>query len=304
MKLPYAKLALSIANQIAKLQNEGMVIADVALATHCLQHISYYRLSAYWLAFELPKGNAGPRFKAGTSFENVMALCEFDRKLRLLVLDAIERVEVAVRGSWAYQLAMLGDGHSYLDVVHYADQATFQKNHDKLEEEVKWSKDTFIVHYKAEYSGPKMPPVWMTAEILTFGQLSKWYRSLKLPKLRQLIADPFDLDEAIFVSLLHPLSVIRNFCAHHSRLWNRSLNVTFTLPKNRPVDLATALNRAELKKIYNSLAMLQYLLAKCEPPNNWAHRLTALIDTLPAGREAEIGFPTRWKDLKLWGGTQ
>ena len=93
-----------------------MTIGDHALAEHCLQHISYYRLSAYWLPFENPKGQAGPRFRPGTTFEDVMALYDFDRRLRLLVLDAIERIEVAVRGSWAYQLAMLGGAHSAMSM--------------------------------------------------------------------------------------------------------------------------------------------------------------------------------------------
>ena len=88
-KMPYTKPALTIAQQIAKLQGEGMAIVDPRLAQHCLQHISYYRLSAYWLFFEHPKGQAGPRFKPGTTFEEVVALYEFDRNLRLLVLDAV-----------------------------------------------------------------------------------------------------------------------------------------------------------------------------------------------------------------------
>ncbi len=304
MKQPYTKPALPIPDQIAKLTSEGMTIADYAAAEHCLQHISYYRLSAYWLPFEHPKTQVGPRFKLGTTFEEVMALYEFDRKLRLLVLDAVERVEVAVRGSWAYQLAMLGGSHGYVDVAHYESSATFYGNYSKLAAEVGRSKDTFIAHYKDTYAGPLMPPVWMTAELLTFGQLSQWYAALKEPKVRNSISKPFELDELIFVGLIHQLAVIRNICAHHSRLWNRSLNVKFTLPKKHPAVLSAALNRLAPNQIYNALATLQFLLSKAEPQNIWGSRLIELMATLPVRRETAMGFPPDWADWKLWGGNK
>lgn len=302
MKPPYAKPALPIADQINRLIAHGMTIADPALAEHCLQHISYYRLSAYWLPFEYPKGQAGPRFIPGTTFENVLELYEFDRKLRLLVLDAIERIEVAVRGSWAYQLAMLGGAFGYVDPAYYADPQKFGRNCSKLDREVSRSKDTFIRHYKTNYSGPARPPVWMAAELLSFGLLSQWYAALKEPKIRQSVADPFDIDERIFVTFVHQLAIVRNICAHHGRLWNRQLDVAYTLPRRQPVELAETVNRNLPKRIYNTVAMLHYLLTRAEPANDWGKRLKALIATLPAGRPAEMGFPADWLDRKLWGG--
>lgn len=301
---PYAKPALGIPDQINKLIARGMTIADRQLAEHCLHHISYYRLSAYWLPFEHPKGQAGPRCFPGITLEMVMALYDFDRKLRLLVLDAIARVEVAIRGSWAYQMAMLAGAHGYVDIVHYGDVNTFYQNYSRLAAEVGRSKDTFIVHYKRNYVGPPMPPVWMASEILSFGQLSQRYAALKEPKVRQTVADPFDLDETIFIPVVQQLATVRNTCAHHGRLWNKTLNVTLKLPKKQPVDLANALNRHANQKIYNTLAMLKFLLSKAEPANDWGQRLTALMETLPARREAEMGFPPDWADMNLWGGTK
>jgi abortive infection bacteriophage resistance protein len=302
MKPPYNKPALSIADQINKLIGLGMTVADRPLTEHCLQHISYYRLSAYWLPFENPKRQAGQRFKSGTTFESVIALYDFDRKLRLLVLDAIERIEVAVRGSWAYQMAMRGGAFSYVDAAHYADTDKFKRNGGALDREVRRSKDTFIRHYKAKYAGPARPPVWMAAELLSFGSLSQWYAALKEPKVRQSIAAPFDIDERIFVTFVHQLAIVRNICAHHSRLWNRILDVAFKLPKKNPPDLAAALNRQDPTRVYNSFAMLQFLLSKADPSNDWGKRLSDLMATLPTGRSTEMGFPTDWKRLKIWGG--
>ncbi|WP_299071074.1 Abi family protein [Accumulibacter sp.] len=300
----YNKPALSLADQIAKLEANGMVIDDHAIAEHCLQHISYYRLSAYWLPFEHPKGQAGPRFRTGTNLQTVLDLYEFDRKLRLLVLDAVERVEVAARGAWAYEMAMLGDGFSYLDQAIYADQNKFNQNCARLDKEVDRSKDTFIRHYKREYSGPARPPVWMSSELLSFGLLSQWYAALKEPSLRQKVADPFDLDEVIFVTFLHQLAIVRNICAHHGRLWNRTLDVSLKLPKKSPPNLAAALNRSAPKKIYNALAMIQHCLDRAELGNTWRERLQTLVGAMPYGDPQMMGFPVDWADHKLWGGTK
>jgi abortive infection bacteriophage resistance protein len=300
MRLPFTKPALTIADQLNKLIDLGMIIANRSQAEHCLQHISYYRLSAYWLPFENPKEAVGPRFRDGTTFEDVMTLYDFDRQLRLLVLDAIERIEIAVRGSWAYQMAMLGGSHEYLKADHYADITKFIKNGGSLDHEVGRSKDTFIKHYKRKYDGPEFPPVWMAAELMSFGLLSRWYAALKEPKVRQLIADPFHIDERIFVTVVHQLTIVRNICAHHSRLWNRILDVEFTLPRSNPADLTVALNRQEPKRVYNTLAMLQFLLSKADPNTDWDKRLISLMATLPVGRSTEIGFPPNWSDLRIW----
>lgn len=115
MTRAYTKPALSYSQQIAHLRSNGMEIADDAEAEYWLRHVSYYRLSAYWLYFEHPKGTQGPRFKPGTRFETVTALYDFDRILRRLTMRGTEHVEVALRGSWAYQMGHLGNGHSYTD---------------------------------------------------------------------------------------------------------------------------------------------------------------------------------------------
>ena len=87
----FAKPALTYQQQIAHLAANGMVIPDHAAAEFWLRHVSYYRLSAYWLYFERPKGSPGPRFQSGTTFERVTRLYDFDRLLRRLVMRGTQR---------------------------------------------------------------------------------------------------------------------------------------------------------------------------------------------------------------------
>lgn len=242
--MKFTKPAVSIADQIALLEERGMAVPDHAKAAHYLRHVSYYRLRAYWLPFEQAAPVAGNHaFSPGTSFDDVLTLYVFDRHLRLLVMDAVERVEVSLRGNWAHHLAMKYGPHGYLDPALYDRADHYAEAFANLIKEIRRSKDTFIVHYRSKYHDPEHPPVWMTSEVISLGQLSKWLGNLKLRADRQAIAKPFGLDEKVLVSLAHHLTYVRNICAHHGRLWNKQFTVTMTVP-NSPASLKLAMNPA------------------------------------------------------------
>lgn len=172
--MKFAKPPLSLSDQIALLERRGMDVPDRHKAEHYLRHISYYRLRAYWLPFEEPVAADGDHiFRARTSFEDVLSLYVFDRQMRLLVMDAIERIEVSLRAVWAHHMAMKYGSHGCLDVLHYARSDHHTKALTSLIEEVERSRDTFVAHYKRKYGDPPLPPVWMAAEVLSLGQLSK-----------------------------------------------------------------------------------------------------------------------------------
>lgn len=298
--MKFTKPSVSIADQIALLESRGLVVPDHAKAAHCLQHISYYRLRAYWLPFEdAAPGDGNHQFKAGASFDDVLALYVFDRRLRLLVMDAIERIEVSLRGSWAHHLAMKYGPHGYLDPSHYDRADHYAKAFTTLIEEIERSKDTFIVHYRTKYSDPEHPPIWMTAEVMSLGQLSKWLGNLKLRADRQAIAKPYGLDEKVLVSLAHHLTYVRNICAHHGRLWNKQFTVTMTVP-NSPGSLKLAMNSASARRLYNTLAVVGYLVGIVAPGSQWRRQLIELINSCPLADETAIGFPTNWRNLPAW----
>jgi abortive infection bacteriophage resistance protein len=153
--------------------------------------------------------------------------------------------------------------HGYLEFELYSD-AHYAAAIATLGEEIDRSRDTFIAHYRQKYSDPTFPPIWMTAEVISLGQLSKWIGNLKFRADRQAMAKPYGLDERILVSLVHHLTYVRNICAHHGRLWNKQFTVTMTIP-NSPGSLKLAMNPASSRKLYNTLAMMGYLLKIIAP---------------------------------------
>lgn len=92
-KKKYNKIPLSFQDQLQLLKSRGLEITDESKAISYLEGISYYRLSAYFLPYQVEKD----KFNAGVSFKQIINTYSFDRELRLLVFDCIERIEVAIR---------------------------------------------------------------------------------------------------------------------------------------------------------------------------------------------------------------
>lgn len=104
----------------------------------------------------------------GMRVEDALNLYVFDRSLRLLVLDAIERIEVSVRSQWAYHLAHQHGPHAHLDISLAANPARWHSDSLKLTKEVRRSDEVFIRHLKATYS-ESLPPVWAVCEVMSLG---------------------------------------------------------------------------------------------------------------------------------------
>lgn len=298
--MKFSKPATSIPDQIALLRKRGMIVDDEDAAWHYMQFISYYRLRAYWLPFEVPAEADGDHaFRDGTRFEDVLTLYIFDRELRLLVLDAIERVEISLRAHWAHYMALEHGPHGYLEQRHYAHIDRHAKAVAELTKEFQRSRDTFAVHYREKYTSPELPPIWMAAEVMSFGLLSKFFGDLKRRAERQAIAKPFALDEKILTSFAHHMSHVRNICAHHGRLWNKRFTVKMTVP-TYPARLTVAMRGADARYLHNTLVMLDHLLAIIAPGSEWKQRVIALIDGCPLADPHSMGFPKCWRERPAW----
>ncbi len=99
---------LPINKQIEQLQQRGLEIDDDKHATQWLTHISYYRLAKYWNIFrdKDTKGN-WQNFKQGYNLKHVTKLYEFDRKLKLLFMDGIERIEISLRSVASHEIGKI-----------------------------------------------------------------------------------------------------------------------------------------------------------------------------------------------------
>ena len=147
--------------------------------------------------------------------------------------------------------------------------------------------------------GVTSPPVWMAAEFISFGLLSKFFSALGGRSDRKAIARRIGFDDRVFQGLMHHLATVRNICAHHSRLWNRRFTVTFPIAQN-PASLADTIAPEADRKLYNTLSMLLHSMGTVAPESDWPSRLTRLIAENPTGDFVAMGFPGDWRERPLW----
>ncbi len=300
--MKFDKPAKTFEEQLDILINRGMEIPDHSQALHDLTHVNYYRLQAYWLPYETSRDPH--RFQEGTSFETVLKHYKFDRELRLLLLDAIEYLEVSFRTQWAYHISHAYGSHGYLENSKglRKDERRLIADIEDLKNHVQRSDEVFVKHYKEHYE-EELPPAWVSCEVLSLGLLSRLYSNLRAYKVRRDISASYRLDETFLEGFLEHLTYVRNVCAHHSRLWNRHLTKKMPLPKSKPEGLREnihidKLNQSE-HKIYNTLVVIQHLMTIICPASNWALKLYALINNYSINSK-RMGFPESWEALPLW----
>jgi abortive infection bacteriophage resistance protein len=181
--LRYSKPPLNIPDQLEQLRDRGLLVRSDDLALNALELIGYYRLSAYWLFFEEPPApgeTRSHRFKPGSSFEQVIELYNKDRLIRLLVIDAIERIEIAARSAWVQELSMKHGPHCYLDPQLFRSDFDHEKQIRQLRDQLQQSNETFVIHYQQTYSEPELPPIWAMTELISLGALRGWIAATEL----------------------------------------------------------------------------------------------------------------------------
>ncbi len=117
--MKYIKPALTFEEQSDLLISRGLIAErDKILKT--LKAVNYYRLSAYFLPYK----TADENFIPDTTLEAVWSRYTFDRQLRLLVMDAIERVEIALKTQIASFFSIKHGTFGYLNKENFSDKMT------------------------------------------------------------------------------------------------------------------------------------------------------------------------------------
>lgn len=276
-----------------------MQFKDEIKAAHYLSNISYYRLRAYTYPFQ-DNNNSDHLFSTSITFENVIELYVFDRRLRIIVFDALEKIEIALRTKIIYQWSLNYGSHWHENSTLFRNPNRFIRDINKLYEEVDRSTETFIKHYKNSYTNPANPPSWMSLEVASLGLLSKIFENLKKGPEKNKITQEFGLTKPeILESWIHSFAHLRNVCAHHSRLWNRRFTTKPQIPRDTTFQFIS--NKDIYKnKIYANLCCISYVLNIISPGNNFNRSLLLLIKNCPLVELKEMGFPKDWQNEKIW----
>jgi abortive infection bacteriophage resistance protein len=310
---PYSKPYLSIEDQIALLKKRGMGIPDSRQAAEWLCRIGYYRLSGYWYPFrERTDIEVLETFLPGTELSHAFDLYVFDKRLRMLILDAIERVEVGLRVDIALEVGQAGpwahrDPGNFNGYFRTIDPKRLISRHnvwlEHLESLSDRSRDEFAKHFRVKYSGPF--PLWIAIELWDFGALSQLLNGLHDRHLQPL-TEKYNLPRRnMLVSWIQTLNFVRNVSAHHGRMWNRPLVNQPAPPKSNELPLLQHwLSQPHTNtRIYAAASVLQYFLRTMNPRSSWGARLKSLVGEFPGGPGLTLssgGFPAGWGEQELW----
>ena len=275
-----SKKPLSCSEQLDLLCGRGMTVNDRPMSQRCLQHVNYHRLAEYWWIF----AGADRQFRAGTSFEDVLAVYNLDRKLRMLLFDAIGIIEVSLRANFSHCLASRHGHDAHLQKGLSHNPRRWETAHDRLVQQIKR-------HQKVSIR--PQSPIWEITEVISLGLLSMMYKNLK-HESRNEIARIYCLEGAVLETWLHNLTHLRNLCSHHCRLWNRRIPAIAERP--RKVSVLRERWNPDSGRIYNSLLVIGYLLGRMPLQSEWNVLIGKLLDEFPEGYpERHMGFPGNWK---------
>lgn len=311
---------LHITGQIALLEQRGMIVEDQDEASRWLRAVGYYRLSGYSYLFRGPdpsdRHNRLDTFVPRAKFREVVALYEFDRHLKTLILNGLERVEVAMRSQIGYTLGQ----H---DPLAHKNPALFRSTFKhsqwlaKADQRVNRSRgrDAFVDHHIVNYGGDL--PIWVLTDVLDFADLSILFSGM-VSADQQAITQYFSVTPPAewsgnklkswrtkppLANWLRHMTVVRNICAHHGRLWNRQLTPIGTPALNGLAGFE-GLPPQQIERVYGTICLIAFLLRTTSPGSTWTSQVRDLVSRSFAEFEhrtvQEMGFPQGWEQLPLW----
>ena len=298
MKTSFTKPYSSPEQIVQILKSRGMLMEDERKVESYLLNIGYHRLSAYIYPFyKSPKSDL--KLKEGTNFEQVLTLYRFDKKLRILLFNEIEKIEVAIRSVLAnIGCQELDDRYWITKPEYFANADKFNQTLAVIEKELTSSKEDYIEDFRRNYV-ENYPPAWMITEVLSFGNLNYIYSNVASNQLMKRIAEYFGLKPQVFTSWLTVLANLRNMCCHHARVWNRDFMLKPAEPRKTKYAWIGTL-KMDKKRIYYRLCIIRYFLSSISPNNNFNEKLLELLTNFPSVDIAAMGFNKEWKNEDLW----
>ena len=294
----YPKQILTITQQVQSYIDAGMTISSREDVEKALKSIGFYRLRGY--SFHL-YDNSTKKYVPGTKFEDIVKLYQFDQELSVLIFSMISKIEVALRVRLVEALLVHGDALILKDSSIFKDKKMYWQNMSTIASEIARSNDVFIKHNFDKHEGEV--PVWATVEVLSFGTLSKIIKNLKTgagsayavlaanyqyTSKKGNLANP---SQKMFASWVQAVSILRNMCAHNSRIYNRTIHTTPEILDADKITPTPAHNG-----LYQILLAMKYLRSSDEEWTQFVDELNKLFQNNSSVISlTAMNMPADWK---------
>lgn len=285
-----------ITEQLEILKSRGLKVDNEIEAATFLLHNNYYRVSGYSLTLR-----NHDRFYEGAVFQNIVDIYSFDAALRHILLEYIEIIEVTVKSIYAYEFAKKYGPLGYLKSSNFTDNDEYMRIMRKAEEqkEKRLSHEAFLKHFVEELK--QEIPIWAYVDLLTIADISIFYkiseRELQDSVAVQLAFVPGNRIE-IVEKLMHGITILRNLCAHGSRLFNRLfITKPYLNSKEKKLLLKNEEGVIDNAHLFGYILNMKRLLLSPDDFNKMKSRIYSLCEVFPFVSMRYYGFPENWYDV-------
>ena len=294
----YTNPPLDAYTLLANLKDKGLAIEDEEKAIAFLGHVSYFRFAAYLRPFKM--NDDAERYKQTATFEKAVALYDFDAKLRMLLFSTIQQIEISLRSKIINQFSLAHGAFWFSDSELAIDKHKFTENLSTLDRELQRSKDDFIKEHFAKYGKEDFPPAWKLIDLTSFGCLTKLFFNFTDESVKKKIARSYGVpQQEILESWMKAINALRNCCAHHGRVWNRTMPVMPKMP-SRLRQPWIANKPLIANKLYSVLCCLIYWANAIDPQNGLNQKFKCMLNEYPMVDVAAMGFPESWLEEAIW----
>lgn len=282
------KLPSTIKQQVAKLKERGCIINDEKYAEETLKYINYFRLSNYFKPFCVTKD----RYEDGTTFEKIMRIYEIDRRLRSILIAALEEIEIALRAAISNFHSLKYGAQGYLNAENF----DFRHNHSafvgKIRHLVEANDDReFVKHYNSKHSGNF--PLWVIMELFSFGTLAFFYKDMHNADKKELASGFYGCTSSELDNWIFCMNELRNYCAHYNRLYGNTFPVQPKTPHGLEYELQPNVfgYMMVMKQVYHNAE--DWNTRVVQPVSKMIKRNADII------RLEHIGFPENWEEMLI-----
>lgn len=303
----FNKESLTAEEQLNLLISRNLKVNDFNSAVKILKRVGYYHLSSYMRLFQAGDNHI---FNDDVEFADLINLFNFDNDLRHITFKAIEKIEIAYRVAISNVMCKKYGSHWFTNKETFKKQIDSKTNQEIdyvqiskeiINKEIK-KKDneyaeTFIANYYNKYSEPELPPFWMVVETFTIGSLNKLYQNINPKDKKEIIEYLGFTTDAKFIRFsnwLYALSVIRNICAHHSRLFNRIFRISPS--KHEKIE---EFKVADNNRFYYIAMIINYYLVTMAQDNSFENDLQILFNQYKSVDKTKMGFPKEWGNFNI-----
>lgn len=247
----------TIDEQLNILRSRGLTIDNEEKAFDFLVRNNYYRVSGYSLTLR-----NHDVFSKSASFQNIIDIYSFDHELRHILLKYLEIIEVQFKSVYAYEFTKANGSVGYLNANNFTNYNVHQRLLDKAKDQQnkRLPHEAYLKHFIEDLKQPL--PLWAYVDLLTIADISFFY-SISKPGIQVSVASKLNIPYKIMGKFMHSMTILRNLCAHGSRLYNRLFEQKPKLNKNeRSLLRIDKYGRADDAHLYSFIFVMKRLLSE------------------------------------------